>query len=256
MLEAEREHRDGKPVGEVALAEQRTQLLAQLHGLQVARVDDDVRMLADFREQATLGGDALADRHVCAVIAHRMAAAACLVPRDNRLVAGIQEDDAVLQAGSTHMRELFNQLVVEVLVACVAHHGQAAARLLLSGNRRKAHEVHQQARRQVVDAEIAEILERVHRLGAARAAHARDDDQVRLLRRMNGLSLARLRDRLFLCHAMPPIRLPRPRSVFRVPHYTRVASRRGPRLRHRARSSTPLSRRARLHASASCCRNA
>ncbi len=70
------------------------------------------------------------------------------------------------------------QIAEEVAVARVADHGQATPAALgapvLSFS---SHELGEQAGRQVVHAEVAQILEDVHGLGAPGAAHAGHDDE-------------------------------------------------------------------------------
>jgi hypothetical protein len=81
-------------------------------------------------------------------------------------------------AAPLELVELGQELVEERETPDVAHDGDApheAAR-----HARELHELAHERRRQVVDAEVAEVLEGVDRLGPARSGHARDDDDVLL----------------------------------------------------------------------------
>ena len=72
--------------------------------------------------------------------------------------------------------ERVEQLVEEALAAQVAHDGEVAAHARVNAHHLRERE--QKARRQVVNDVVAEVLEGVHGLGAAGAAHTRDDHDV------------------------------------------------------------------------------
>ena len=177
MLESEREHHHLHAVVQAGHGEQVAQAVAQRTRTQIAGVNDGIRNVAHRSQKAALYGDTLRKRHA-RIRAERMAATAEFVPGDDGLVRSIQEDDAIAQMRFLQMVQLVHELRVERLVAGIAYHGKPAVLLRLPWDGGQADEIHQKTRRQVVDAKIAQVLERVHGLCAARAAHARDDDQV------------------------------------------------------------------------------
>ena len=104
------------------------------------------------------------DRGVTA-LGERMAAAVLTVPANEHLVGGLQEEHLAAHLTTLELGDAVEQLVEEPLAAQIAGNGQMAAHACVD-----AHELGQlqdQARGQVVDAEVAHVLEHVHRLGAA-----------------------------------------------------------------------------------------
>ena len=63
-----------------------------------------------------------------------MAATARLVARDELLVGGIQEQDAVVDAGALSFESSLHQAREEAAVARVAHHGDASMVIGLAGH--------------------------------------------------------------------------------------------------------------------------
>ena len=215
---------------------------AQLRRQHVGGVDDVVRARAQLLEKLALALDALADG--APVLAERMAPATGLVARDELLVGGVEEDDAMVDAPAVEGVELRGEPGEEVAVARVAHHGEAAFSVGLPRHAGELEQVADEARRQVVHAEVAQILERVHGLRTARATHAADDDELGHMFEGGVLALS---NRPLLCRfahgAILPSRIARPRRSPRSLASTRGRRprrpHRGHRLPRRARPCAP-----------------
>ena len=176
VLEAEGVHGDRKPLALAARGEEPPDGAAQLLGQHIGGVDDVVGAVAKAHEHEPLALDALPDGG--AVGAQRMPAAARLVTGDELVVGGIEEQRLVGDAGLSHGGKLGLQIAEEVAVARVADHGQTTPAALVLGTLVHAHELGEQARRQVVHAVVVQILEDVHGFRAPGAGHARHDDEV------------------------------------------------------------------------------
>ena len=164
-------------------------------GAQLAGVDDDVGPCADLGERLALGADAVEER--LALLAQRMAAARLLEAAD---AASRRRPRGTARGSPCRARssavELAGQLVEELASAHVADDREAPD--AAAGQLGEVDELADERRRQVVDAEVAEVLEGVDRLGAARAGHARDDHE-------RGLLAFRRFDReLLVGHRSPP----------------------------------------------------
>ena len=173
VLEAEGEERERQladaPVGKHLVGDD----LSQPGGREVAGVDRDVRLLVDGGEQLALLADRLA--HLAA-LCQRMAPAGLLEAVDEHLLRGLQVEQPEGELALLEPAEHLHQPVEELAAAHVADHGGALHLAALV-----AEQVGQRAdhlRRQVVDAEVARVLEAGHRLGLARAREAGDDDEV------------------------------------------------------------------------------
>src|SRR5579863_8884856 len=109
--------------------------------------------------------------------------------------AGIEEDDAIGHALAVELAQLIEQVAEDLLAADIQHErdlAQAAA------GRAQLGELGDQTRREIVDAEVAEILKALRGLALTGARQARDDDEVRLRGRLTvtadrGLPLETLR---------------------------------------------------------------
>ena len=111
-------------------------------------------------------------------LGERMATARLLEATDERAVVGGEEQDAERMTNEFEVVELGGKLLEEVAAADVAHDGDAAH--AATGKRGERHELSDERGRQVVDAEVAEVLEGVDRLAPAGAGHARDEDEIAL----------------------------------------------------------------------------
>jgi hypothetical protein len=118
VLEAERRERDRQ-----RLRRARQHLAAdappQRRGAHARRVDDEVGPVAQRRQRGALGGDAR--RHLPGR-GERMAPARLLVARQQRLVVGVEEEDAVAEPGPLELLEHLEQRVEELAAAHVADH--------------------------------------------------------------------------------------------------------------------------------------
>ena len=139
---------------------------------QVAGVHHHVGALAQRRQQLPLGADPVDDPPFRR---QRVAAAGLLVAVDQGLLVGLEEEHRRFQAVGLEVVEHLQQ-VVEVVAA--AHVGDD--RGALDAAALVAEELAEAAdhpRRQVVDAEVAAVLEGGDRLRLAGARVAGDDDQ-------------------------------------------------------------------------------
>ena len=139
---------------------------------QVAGVHHHVGALAQRRQQLALGADPLDDPPLRR---QRVAAAGLLVAVEQGLLVGLEEEHRRLQAVGVEVVEHLQQ-VVEVLAA--AHVGDDrgaldAAALVAE----ELAEAVDHPRRQVVDAEVAAVLEGGDRLRLPGPGVAGDDDQ-------------------------------------------------------------------------------
>ncbi len=176
MFEPEAVHRDGKALPLPACCEYLAQRGAELLGQHIRRVNGVVGVLAQVEQEAALPLDALAYGH--AVLAKRVAAATGLVTGDKLLVIGLEKHDLVAHAVLAQQAQLLGEILEIRAVARVAHDSDMAVRPTLAGEVGQTDDLADKAGGKVVDAEVAQILEHVHRLGAAGAAHARQDDEL------------------------------------------------------------------------------
>ena len=144
---------------------------AQLVRVQLARVDQQVGPLAHRLEQPALVGDRLL--HPSG--GQGVAAAGALVAADEHVVGGVEEDDPHPVARRAQLVEHVGQ-VVEVLgtgVAAAAADDQRDPLDARPGPVDHLDHLHDQAGRQVVDDEPAQVLEGRRRGRTARARHPR-----------------------------------------------------------------------------------
>ncbi len=139
-------------------------------------------LAAQRLQQRALGGHARGD---AALRGQRVAAAGLLVAGDERLLGGLQEQHVVAEPERV---EIVDDCAQRLEVDAAAHVGDDG-RALDPGAA-----VHEQLDeradhlgREVVDAEVAGVLEHVHRRGLSRAGEAGDHDEI---------LQARLHDRL------------------------------------------------------------
>ncbi len=145
-------------------------------------VDDDVGRVADRFELAAFGDDAVDD---AAAIRERMLAARLRVAPDEHLVARVEEDDPVGDAFLAQRAQLPDEIAEHLFTADVEDE-RDAAQVAAAGE--QLGELRDEARREVVDAEVAEVLEAFRGLALARARHAGDDDHMRGRQRARGLA--------------------------------------------------------------------
>ena len=142
----------------------------------VARVDDEVGALAQAGQALALLADAVDD---AAAGRQRVPAARLLEATDQRLVGGLEEHERVLHAALVQLVEQLLERAEVLAAADVADDGDAVDLAALAAE--QVDERRHQLRRQVVDAEPAGVLERVHRLGLAGPREARDDHELQRL---------------------------------------------------------------------------
>ena len=135
----------------------------------------DVRAGANLAERRALLPNAVEQR--LALVAQRVAPARLLEAAQQRLVIGLEEEHVVVDAAVVERLELPGELSEEPVCAHVTHDREAAD--AAPGEFRELHELRNEAWRKVVDAEEAEVLEGVDRLGATGTGHAGDDDDLR-----------------------------------------------------------------------------
>ena len=142
-----------------------------------------VRPLAQAGEQRALLADAVDDR---AAGGQRVAAARLLEAPHQSLVGGLEEDERVLDAALVQLAEQLLELAEVLAAAHVADDGHPVDLAALAAEEvdQRRHEL----RRQVVDAEPAGVLERVHGLRLAGPREAGDDHELQGLRSRHGLS--------------------------------------------------------------------
>src|SRR3954454_15375270 len=174
MLEAVRHERDRELV-ELAVVWQHLvhDHLAQPRGRQVARVDGDVGAILQRLEQQALLRDRA--RHLAAA-RERMPPARLLVAVEQHVLARLEEEQAVRSARRREVLEHLRQSLEVGAAAHVAHDRRALDLAALVGEQLGQRGDH--LGRQVVDAEVAGVLEARHRLGLARAGEARDHHEV------------------------------------------------------------------------------
>ena len=157
---------------------------AELVGPHAGRVDHEVGDGLYALELPALAGNGV--RHALPLAHERVAAAVLVVATHELLVGAVQEEDLVGIVVVGQGREGVAHLVEEALGADVAGNGQVAAHVLVYPHHLGY--LDDQARREVVYAVVAHVLEDVHGLGAAAAAHAGDDHDVRHAVALGGIS--------------------------------------------------------------------
>ncbi len=184
VLEPEAEERHRQRAGPRRPERAGHEGLAQLVDVHVGRVDDLVGDPPDRRQPGPLLAHALERR---SMPGQRMRPARLAVAADQRRLAGFEEDQRRVEAGHRPQRlEHARELLEQRALAHVDHHRG----LLDLGVRpqRQLGERRQQRDRQVVDAEVGEVLERAHRLRLAGAGQAGEDDEA-MRRRVPAASL-------------------------------------------------------------------
>ncbi len=148
---------------------------------EVARVDDDVRLVADRLEPATLLGDRAGDP---ALVGERVAVARLREAPDEDLVARLEEEHlrpepAALERAA-HRRQGHDRVA--------GPHVEDDRGLLepLAILRDELRQLGQELARQVVDADVAEVLEQLRGRGLARPGQPAQDHDVLAGRRLGG----------------------------------------------------------------------
>ena len=158
-------------------AERRGHHAPQLVHVQLARIDHAVGDRDQRPQQAALERDRVGQRE--AVGGQRVAAARVGEALQQHLVARVEEHELVGDPGLRDLREHLRQ-PLQVLAAIAHVHADREARItprLVACDR--LHERRHERRRQVVDAVVAEVLERAQRHRLARAGQPAHDDQAR-----------------------------------------------------------------------------
>ncbi len=129
----------------------------------MARVDHEVRGVAHGTELGALAGDRSGQG--LAALGERMAAAVLVVAAHEDVVCGVEEEDLAGQFVGAQGRDGVCELVEQALAAQVAGDREVAADAGVDAH--ELGELQDEARGQVVDAEVAHVLEDVEGLGAA-----------------------------------------------------------------------------------------
>ena len=170
MLVAERDDVGLEAVRGV-VAEQLEQALAQLVDVELAGVDDDVGLAPQRLEGGALALDGLGHE---VALGPRVAPAGVLEPAHEHVVGRLEEQDTHAGIRGPQPGQVGGDLGQVAAGADDEGHafGRRAGRLGQVGH------LHDQRRRQVVDDEPAEVLERVGRLRRTCAGEPGDDQEV------------------------------------------------------------------------------
>ena len=171
VLEAERHDRDlepglGRPAGERV-----AHPVAELVGGEPRRVDHEVGVAAQLREDLALLADPLDDP---VGRRERVAAAGRLVPSHQIFVGGLEEHDPGLALERAEVLQRLRELAEEDAAPRVDHDRDAGGRA--RAHRQLGH-LRQQRRWQVVDDEEPEVLERACDLRTTGAGQAGDQGE-------------------------------------------------------------------------------
>jgi hypothetical protein len=147
--------------------------LAQAGGREVGGVDRDVGDLLQRREQRALFRDR---RGHASAVGQRVAAARLLVAVDKDLLGCLEEQQPVRKAALLHVGEHLGEALEVGAAADVAHDRRLFDLRPLVGEQLGERADH--LGRQVVDAEVAGVLEAGHRLRLAGAREAGDHHEV------------------------------------------------------------------------------
>src|SRR3954453_7451983 len=175
VLEAEADELDREAIGPLHVAEAREDALAQLAQGEVARVEDDVRLLADPGQHLALLRDRCGDP---ALVRQRVAMPGLAEAADEDVVARLEEDDHRSDAASLERAAHRPEREGHVAGPDIEHdrRPREASRV----GRDQVREVAQQLAGQVVHDDVSEILEQLRRRRLAAARHPRDDDDLHL----------------------------------------------------------------------------
>jgi hypothetical protein len=171
VLEAEADHAHLEPHRERS-AELGRDAGGELVDVEVGGVDHEVGVAPQPGEHLALALQAVEQP---AVALERARAPGCLLAADEHLVARLEEDQRRVAAGRA-VREVLRQRVEEGARAHVDHERHGLSRPLAGVD--EADDVLEQAGRQVVDHEVAEILQLLGRRAAAGPGHPGHDDQL------------------------------------------------------------------------------
>ena len=147
------------------------ELVLELVDGERGRVDDPVGDLPELGQRLALGADAVED---VAVRRERMLAPRLVVPAHQRLVARLQEEHLHRVVAATQLAEPLHQM--RQVLAFPHVDPERDVPDVSRRPRRQLGERRDQGRRQVVDAEVADILEALDREALAGAAEPGDDD--------------------------------------------------------------------------------
>ena len=174
MLKAEREDGDLQELLVGELRESAAKARAEFFGGQRGGVDDEVGRVAHGAQLAALARDGRDKR--LAGLCERVAAAVLVIAADEDLVGGVEKHDLAADLVLAQLLQGVRDLVKEALAPEVAGHGEVAPHAGVDAH--ELGELEQKPRRQVVDAEVAHVLEHMERLCASRARHTGDDHDV------------------------------------------------------------------------------
>ena len=169
------ERDDGQPQpGRRAAAEEVAHPGPQLVHVEPGRVEHQVGVAARPAQQLPLGRDAVGDP---AGALQRVRPPLAVEPAHQRVLGSLEVDHARGRAARAEVADRRLQVGAERAAAHVDHRGHPDDRAVGPG--REVDHGRQQAGRQVVDHEPAQVLERLGRGGPPRPGHAGDDDDVR-----------------------------------------------------------------------------
>ena len=174
VLEAEALERDRQAAGRARREQFVRQLAPEHRGAQPGCVDHDIRAHAQRRERAGLPTDPL--EHA-AGRGQGVAAPGLLVPGEQRLLVGLQEQDAMGHAGGPETVEHARQARKVTAAAHVGHHRRPGD--LRTGVHEELDQRADHLRGEVVHAEVALILEHRHRRRFAGPAEPGDHHEIR-----------------------------------------------------------------------------
>jgi hypothetical protein len=189
-LVAEADQLHGELVGSGRGRQLGEEPLPQLAEREVRGIDDHVGLVADRFEEAALLGDRVRD---AAMVAEGMAMAGLAEAPDQDVVAGLEEDDPRLDPAPLESAAHRPKGDLRIPAADVEHDRHAGEPRLI--RRDQLGQIREELAWQVVDDEVAEILEELRGGGLATPGEAREDHD-RLLRDTPGHGLTgRLRHR-------------------------------------------------------------
>ncbi len=151
------------------------ELRAQHRCPHVRCVDHKIGHILRLRELLALALDSMLE--ALPLEGQRMPSSVLLVAADQHLVRCLEKDHLVRELMGRKLRQRIRELLEETLAPKVARDRKMSSDARVDAD--KLGKLEDEARRQVVEAVVAHILEGMEGLCAPRSAHARDDHDVR-----------------------------------------------------------------------------